>query len=241
MLKSILFSLIVTSVCFAAKPDADTLADPSERYLHLKRAFKNPANDQGLPRVLIIGDSISIGYTVPVRKALVDKASVHRIRGNGQHSSTGRSKIKAWLGKTKWDVIHFNWGLWDLCYRSPKSKNQGHRDKKNGTLTTTPERYRENLEAIVAELKKTKATLIWCATTPVPAHEAGRIEGDALKYNAIAAAIMTKNGIQINDLHAHAMKRQAEFQKRKGDVHYKPAGYDYLAEKVAAEIETALK
>ena len=92
----------------------------------------------------------------------------------------------------------------------------------------------------MAELKKTQAKLIWCATTPVPPHEAGRIEGDEVTYNAIAAEIMKANGIAINDLHSHAMKKQAENQKQKGDVHYKPEGYSYLAEKVAAEIEAVI-
>ena len=41
----------------------------------------------GLPRVLLIGDSISIGYTLPVREALKGKANVHRPAGNC--SSTG--------------------------------------------------------------------------------------------------------------------------------------------------------
>ncbi len=63
---------------------------------------------QKLPKVLIIGDSISIGYTNDVKKLLAGKADVQRIRGNGQHTTTGVAKIDAWLGEQKWDVIHFN-------------------------------------------------------------------------------------------------------------------------------------
>jgi len=37
----------------------------------------------GLPRVLLIGDSISMGYTVPTRELLADKANVHRVPENG--------------------------------------------------------------------------------------------------------------------------------------------------------------
>ena len=43
----------------------------------------------GLPRVLLIGDSISIGYTVPTRKLLQGKANVHRIPENGGATTTG--------------------------------------------------------------------------------------------------------------------------------------------------------
>src|SRR5688572_12316649 len=71
-------------------------------------------DDPKLPRVLLIGDSISMGYTVPVRRQLEGKANVHRIPENGGPTINGLKKLDAWLGDGKWDVIHFNWGLHDL-------------------------------------------------------------------------------------------------------------------------------
>ena len=175
-----------------------------------------------------------------VRKQLRGKAEGFRIAGNGKNSAYGLEHLDKGLGNRKWDVIHFNWGLWDLCYRNPKSKTQGHRDKVNGTITATPEQYRGNLEKIVARLKKTGATLIWCTTTPVPEHEAGRKLGDDLIYNEVAEKIMNKNGVLINDLHAHALLKHPEIQIKKGDVHFTKKGSAYLAKKVAQEIEAAL-
>src|SRR5690349_10564102 len=64
----------------------------------------------GLPRVFIIGDSISMGYTAPVRELLMDKANVHRIPANGGPTIRTLENIEKWLGDGKWDVIHFNWG-----------------------------------------------------------------------------------------------------------------------------------
>lgn len=220
--------------------ESKKMESKEELYLHLKSAFKNPTDDPKLPRVLLIGDSISIGYTVPVRKILNGKVNVHRIPTNGRYASYGVQNLQKWLGDKKWDVIHFNWGLWDICYRHPESKNQGNRDKVNGKLTATPEEYKKNMESLVAELKKTGAKLIWCETTPVPEGEVGRKVGDEIKYNEIANEIMKKNGIQINFLHAHAQKKLPEIAKKPGDVHYTPAGSQYLAEKVAEEIQKAL-
>src|SRR5262249_4795155 len=77
-------------------------------------AFAPVKDDPALPRVLLIGDSISIGYTVPARKLLQGKANVHRIPENGGPTSNGSAKLDKWLGDGKWDVIHFNWGLHDL-------------------------------------------------------------------------------------------------------------------------------
>ena len=222
---------------------AGNLASKDELYegAEYKKAFSQPKDNPDLPNVLLIGDSISIGYTVDVRKLLKGKADVFRIKGNGRDSNFGVKKIKALIGNKKWDVIHFNWGLWDLCYRNPKSKMQGHRDKINGQLSTTPEQYRKNIEKIIAVLKKTGAKLIWCTTTPVPPNEAGRKEGDAAKYNAIVADIMVENNIMINDLYTYTLPKAPEIRKKDGDVHFKPEGYKFLAKKVAKEIIKSLK
>lgn len=236
------FSFISTPLTISAE---DGLASKEELYTgkEYSAAFHNPKDNPDLPNVLIIGDSISIAYTVDVRKELHGKADVFRIPGNGKNSGYGLKNLNKWLKMKpgKWDVIHFNWGLWDLCYRHPQSKNQGRRDKINGTITAVPEQYRENMGKIVARLKKTNAKLIWCATTPVPEHEAGRKLGDDIKYNKIAEKIMKKNGILINDLHAHALLKHSEIQIKKGDVHFNKKGSAYLATKVAREITAALQ
>ena len=83
----------------------------------------------GLPRVLLIGDSISIGYTIPVRNLLKGKVNVHRIPTNGGPTIKGLNQIEAWIGKKKWDVIHFNWGLHDLKYMGPNGENLFPKEK----------------------------------------------------------------------------------------------------------------
>lgn len=205
-------------------------------------AFSNPQDNPELPNVLLIGDSISIGYTQQVRQRLAGKADVYRIPTNARYSGYGLKNLDKWLAMTpgKWDVIHFNWGLWDLCYRNPKSKTQGNRDKVNGKLTATTDEYRANLEKIVKRLKKTGAKLIWCTTTPIPENEAGRKLGDEIRYNAVAAEIMKANGVLINDLHAHAKQKTPGIFVAKGNVHFTQDGYSYLAAKVAQEISAVL-
>ena len=65
-------------------------------------------------KVLIIGDSISIGYTPFVKNKLSDVADVFHNRGNAQDTGKGKKMLSSWLGETKWDVIVFYFGLWDL-------------------------------------------------------------------------------------------------------------------------------
>lgn len=228
--------LISTSVLVEVLPEG-------ELYNTRRSAFANPKQDNPeLPNVLLIGDSISIGYTPYVRKLLEGEADVYRIPSNAKYSVFGLENLDKWLAMkpAKWDLVHFNWGLWDLCYRHPKSKVQGKRDKVNGTLTATPEQYRATLGKIVARLKQTDATLIWCATTPVPEGEVGRKLGDDHIYNKVSEEVMKENGILVNDLHSHALLRLPATMVREGDVHFTEEGYQHLAKKVAAEITTAL-
>ena len=191
-----------------------------------------------LPKALLVGDSISLGYTPHVVAALKGKVEVKHHRGNAQHTGTGLNMLDRWIGETKWDVIHFNWGLWDLCYRHPKSKEQGRRDKKRGMLTTSLEQYEKNLDQLAARLKKTK--LVWAHITTVPKNEAGRKVGDDDKYNEAAARVMKKHGIEINDLNALTDSFPAELFTAPGNVHFKTEGSKELGEAVALKIAEAL-
>jgi lysophospholipase L1-like esterase len=137
-------------------------------------------------------------------------------------------------------VIHFNWGLHDLCYRHPKSKTQGSRDKVNGTVTHSVEEYSANLEKLVLRMKKTGSRLIFATTTPVPEGEAGRKVGDDLRYNKAAGAVMSKHGVAVNDLHAVMAGRMDQFGTRPGNVHFKSEGSALLAKQVAREVKEAL-
>lgn len=199
-----------------------------------KTAKKDPAMEpvtdvSGLPRVLLIGDSISIGYTVPVRDLLKGKANVHRILENGGPTTNGVAKLTKWLGTARWDVIHFNWGLHDLKFMD------------NGKSQVSLEDYEKNLRELVKQLKATNAKLIWCATTPVPDAKLNppRKDNDVQAYNAVAKKIMDEHKIPTNDLYAHTLPKLAEVQ-RPANVHFSATGSEFLAKKVAKSIEEAL-
>lgn len=192
------------------------------------------------PDVLIIGDSISIGYTPHVQSMMANEANVKRIPGNGQHTGTGLLKIDEWLGDTEWDVIHFNWGLHDLAYRVHFADGRSERDKVNGVLTHDLEQYEANLRRLVERLKETGATLVWATTTPVPDGEPGRKVGDDWRYNEVALRIMQEHHVMINDLHAFILPRQAKYATRPGDVHFTQDGSIMLATEVTHHIRGAL-
>jgi lysophospholipase L1-like esterase len=190
--------------------------------------------------VLLIGDSISMGYTVPVRRLLEGKADVRRPPANCGPTTRGIEQIDAWLGDGHWDVIHFNFGLHDLKFLGPNGENLADPDAADSHQQVPIDQYEKNLRQLVARLKKTGAVLIWCTTTPVPEGAKGRRPGDAAKYNAAAAAVMEQNGIATDDLYAFAKPRLAEIQQP-ANVHFTKEGSELLARQVAAAIEKALE
>ena len=190
----------------------------------------------GLPRVLLIGDSISVGYTLPTRKALEGVANVHRIPFNGSDTGVALQNLEAWLAATgsekKWDVIHFNWGLHDL-----KHWKDNKLDLVGPQVNPLPQ-YEKNLGEIIGKLKATGAKLIFATTTPVPEGSDGRIAKDELAYNEAAMRVMKANEVPVDDLHA-IIAAQPTLQREK-NVHFTSEGYQALAAQVAAEIKKLL-
>jgi acyl-CoA thioesterase-1 len=198
-----------------------------------------------LPRVLIIGDSISIGYTPFVKELMTNKAVIVHAPGNNAATVTGLKRLDAWIGDKKWDVIHFNWGLHDMKYVDPATAETDMAkliSVKTGTQWVPVESYETNLKVLVQRLKQTGAKLVWCSTTPVPEGANGRVPGDEAKYNAAALRVMQAEGVQVNDLCAvvGTPQHRAEIGGKKADVHYTNAGSKVLAAEMVKAIEKAL-
>lgn len=99
-----------------------------------------------------------------------------------------------------WDVIHFNWGVWDATYRDPGSQFY------KGRQTTSVEDYEQNLRTLVARLRQTGATLIYATTTPVWKGGADKPNGDVAAFNEVAVKVMKENGVLIDDLYSQVPK-----------------------------------
>ncbi|MHC4876351.1 MAG: SGNH/GDSL hydrolase family protein [Planctomycetota bacterium] len=208
---------------------------------------EDQAAKDSLPRVLILGDSISIGYTPYVQKMMEHDAVVVRPMRNEKRpencagTTNGVQNIDRWLkiGGGNWDVIHFNFGLHDLKRVLPGTLSNSN--DPNHPRQAEPDRYEQQLREIAKKLKATEAKLIFCTTTPVP--EGGvkphRDVEDAQRYNAIGRKIAEEVEADVNDLWAAAQPRLKEIQ-RPVNVHFTPEGSKFLAERVAAAIRKSL-
>jgi acyl-CoA thioesterase-1 len=195
---------------------------------------------EGLPRVLLIGDSISIGYTLGVRDLLEGKANVHRPPENGGPTTNGLAKLDRWLGDKPWDVIHFNWGLHDLKYVGPDGKGLRDPQDPSNHPQVAIEDYEANLRKLVERLRATGAVLIWRNTTPVPPGSQGRVVGDAARYNEAAARVMADYQIPTDDLYGF-VQPQIDQIMLPANVHFTREGYAALARQVADAIAARLE
>ena len=244
-MKTILVSLVllVSGLSVSAGTASDVKSDPAAQKKAPHPSFAEVEDVEGLPRVLLIGDSISMGYTLPVRRALEGRANVHRPAANCGPTDSGLKYIDKWLGGGKWDVIHFNWGLHDLMHylgTTAKEARVPH-TTANAFRRNSPEQYEAKLRELVATLQATGATLIWASTTPIPDSAKGIWKpGDSEIYNQIAAKVMKENNVIIDDLWTFTKPKLAGIQKE-GDVHFLPEGSSLLGSEVARVIEEALQ
>jgi lysophospholipase L1-like esterase len=193
------------------------------------------ATNDTVKNVLIIGDSISIGYTPFVQKALAPEINVVHNPGNGGSTVRGLDSVETWVGKREWNVILFNFGLHDLVRKDSLNKYD-----VNGKISVPVEKYKENLNQIVSNLRQTTATLIFINTSVVPENSSGRKVEDPAIYNAAALEVMNKNGIQVIDLYTASQVIHPENSKP-GNVHYTEKGYELLAAPIIKTITAILK
>ena len=202
-------------------------------------AFTDPEVDANLPNVLLIGDSISIGYHLAAREALAGKANVYRPKTNCGPTTRGLEQIDQWLGDRNWDVVHWNFGLHDLKYMGPGGENLADPADPSSHPQVALDDYKANVAELAERIKKQGKVVIWRETTPVPKGAAGRVPGDASRYNAAAAeAIAEVGGIQTDPFFAFA-ETVAEMQQP-AYVHSTAEGPRALGEHVAAVILEAL-
>jgi lysophospholipase L1-like esterase len=194
------------------------------------------AQEKPLPKVVLIGDSIRMGYAPLVAKQLDGKAIVVSPEPNGEDSSNVLKNLEEWVIKEKPDVVHMNAGLHDL-----KLKDKSYQ--------VPVAEYEKNLKAILRRIQKeTKAKVIFATSTPIldnlhAQRKAGfdRFERDVQTYNMAAITIMKQAGVPINDLHKLVEDGGKEKLIGGDGTHYTPAGYEMLAAAVTDSILRSLK
>lgn len=180
-------------------------------------------DDPKLPRVLIIGDSISRSYTADARAALAGKANVHRAPANCGRTEYFFKNGEIWLnqnGSNKWDLITVNFGIHDNA--------------------KTPEWYTANMKAIIKRLHETGATILLVNTTPWSKKEDPAGTDRSIPVNEAMAKLAKEENIELINLHDAILPYAATLQG-KDHVHFGDEGAKKMGQALAAAIEPHLK
>jgi hypothetical protein len=223
-----LFPLSLAVVCVinnaAAEPGT---APPSRESIEWCDIWISHANETNLPRVLLIGDSITRDYYPEVERRLSGKAFVARLATSRFIADPVLLKeIELVLDQTKFDVIHFNNGM-------------------HGWQHSEAE-YRKAFPKLIKTIRAHApgARLIWVTTTPlrdgkgVTSDTKAEYSDDRIAArNAIASEFVTAQKIPIDDLNA-AMRGHPEYHS--DNVHFNSQGIQIQAVQVSAEVENTL-
>jgi lysophospholipase L1-like esterase len=185
-------------------------------------------NDRQLPRILLIGNSITRAYHKEVEALLKDKAYVVRLSTSKSIGDAGLlAEISLIMSDYSFDVVHFNNGLHGWEYSEAEYKNAFH----------------DFFETI--REKAPDAKYIWATSTPVfnIASDAVSLDPrtDRIKArNKIAGDYFSGKNVVINDLFSLAVNHP-EYYSGSDGVHLVKAGVTALANQVATEISKALE
>jgi len=179
-------------------------------------------DDTASPRVLLIGDSISVGYGPTVIEKLAGKFRVDRLSNSRAINDPFHLKeTMNVVNDVRYSAIHFNNGLHG-CHLSL-------------------EEYAAGLRYFVQMLRHESkgAALIWASSTPVTrGNDVNKLEpkvnGLVIKRNAAAAKIMKELNVPINDLYSLVVGK-GEIRAADG-YHYQEAGSKLMGDAVAKSL-----
>ncbi len=182
-----------------------------------------------MKKIILIGDSIRMGYQEEVRRRLAGWADVWSPGENGGTSGNVLAHLDEWVISRSADAVHINCGLHDL-------KKEFNQDAAAVPLSS----YTENVRSILTRLNaETKATVVWALTTPVNQkwHHKNkgfdRFETDVVAYNAAASEICREVGVEVNDLYSVVMSAGPDRILLEDGVHFRPEGNALLGKCVA--------
>ena len=192
-----------------------------------------------MKNVVLIGDSIRLGYEKEVRELLGDDVQIFSPKENCRYTKFTLWGMFSWMeswGSPHVDLIHWNTGIWDL-----------HRCTADGLLFTPLDEYVEVNRRLAIQMESYTKNLIWATIIPggpaldkkMPVNSLINTDAtapkvyltdymdvwnaDVRRYNEAATALMQSRGIRVNDLYSVVSENLEEYISDDG-IHPSPAG-----------------
>lgn len=166
-----------------------------------------------MKKVLLLGDSIRMGYQAYVKEALDGEFEVRYPEDNGRFAAYTLWQVNQEL---KWNpdirLVHFNNGYWDMNIEAPMTEP-----------IHPVEEYLSFLRRIVSLCRQCGAKVVFATTVPIlEAGAAGDntgVQGTinysnewVKEYNAAAVELMKELEVPVNDLYALCMEDRRRYK-----------------------------
>lgn len=204
-----------------------------------------------MKNVLLVGDSIRLGYQKKLAKYLGPNVTIYAPEENSRFAKYALWGVYYWMekfGNPKIDVGQFNAGIWDL-----------HRATADGQIFTPIDEYARDMRRLALQMQYYSEKTIFANTIPAGKALDKRPELDALinsssnavklslvapqdewnrdiaAYNQKAESIMAELGIPVNDFYSAIFADTEKYIAGDG-IHLTEEGYELLAQKTAEKI-----
>ena len=209
-------SCIATTFLFA------TIAASARESIEWCRITSYDGNAADLPRVLLIGDSITSRYSGEVRNRLKNQAYLSVLATSKAVGDPALlDEIRTIPKQYRFAMVHFNIGLHEF----------------------EPTAYRRGSPEMIETIRRHApgARLIWATTTPC--RGTGGMTANARKANAIAAEFTAKEKIPVDDLYGLVMSNtnNPAVLWDGGGIHFTAEGAALQGKQVAESILELLK
>ena len=186
-----------------------------------------------MKKIVLIGDSIRMGYDKYVKEALADVAEVYYPLENARYSTNLLRFLHEWKDKGEWptdaDLVHWNVGLWDAV-------------ELFGDDPLTPiEYYEKNIKRIYNRIKQLfpNAKQVFATSTAGLEHRfvanARRTNASIQNYNEAAKRALADTDVIINDLFSLTVSCPEEYHS--DAVHFNTdAGRELIGGRVISVI-----
>ncbi len=189
-----------------------------------------------MKKVLLLGDSIRMGYDKAVKRSLEGKAEVYFPQENCRFASyllRHTLDYRMLNNNQPFDVIHWNAGLWDNLHLFGEDPH------------TPLDVYAYYIDRICIRLKKLypNAKIIFATSTKVQSEKMDkdfkRYNEEIEEYNRTAVEVVQKHGFAVNDL--YAVSDTLPEEAHSDSVHYyTPLGTEVFTNAVLVYLKEAL-
>lgn len=188
------------------------------------RIWCEEVNDENLPHVALIGDSITEGYYPFVRDALKGIAKVDYLATSySVASNMYRETVKNFVKDSAYAAVHYNYGL--------------------HAFAVDEETYELCCKEVLCDIASQTNTVLATTTTVLDDElkaENSDWKGKVIARNEKLTGIAKELGLEIDDL--NAVCKEFDISARNPDgVHFSETGYSALAESVVSSIKKQLE